>query len=66
MASSLPASAQNMLDKELDWDNEGVERDLYKLAEHMVDWEEKLAAPLSLTATDVFEINKNSNPVLQR
>ena len=66
MVSSLPASAQNMLDKELDFDNEGVEKDLCKIAEHMVDWEEKFSIPLSLTATDISDINKKSNPVLQR
>lgn len=42
----LSATACSWLDEMLDWDHHGVNSDLYSIAEHMVDWEEKLAALL--------------------
>jgi hypothetical protein len=54
--SSLPASALPHLDQQLDWDHEGVDRDLIGIAHHMLDWEEKLCAHLGLTAVEVHDI----------
>ena len=64
----LPPAARPYLDKELDWDNDGVERDLCEIADQMSDWETKLAVPLGLTLTDIHDIkSKHPNqPVLQR
>ena len=64
----LPAAARPYLKEELDWDNDGVERDLCEIASDMSDWETKLAVPLGLTPVDISDIKfKHPNdPVLQR
>ena len=65
---SLPASARPLLEQQLDWDNEGVDKDLIEIAHHMLDWEVKLCSHLGLTTIDVHDIKeKNSGkPELQR
>ena len=65
--SSLPPHAHVHLDQPLDYDNKGVV-DLIKIADHMIKWEEKLAAGLQLTDTDIYVIKKDyhDQPVLQR
>lgn len=53
----------------LDWDNEGVEKDLIEIAKDMLDWEEKLPTPFGLTATDISDIKAkcpDNKPELQR
>ena len=66
--SSLPPSAHEYLDQELDWDNEGVDKDLCEIADHMLDWEVKLAAPMSLTPIVMHDIRAKygHKPVLER
>lgn len=65
----LSATACSWLDEMLDWDHHGVNSDLYSIAEHMVDWEEKLAALLQLTDVEIHDLKKihiNDPPVLLR
>ena len=66
--SSLHATISPHLEKRIDWDHEGVDRDLNEIADHMLDWEEKLSAHLKLTAMDIHDIKAihANNPVLQR
>ena len=66
--NSLPPSAQPHLELKLDSGHDGVEKDLAKIAHHMVDWQEKLVTHLELTHVDVKDILKihPNNPVLQR
>ena len=66
--SSLSVSALLHLDLCLDWDNEGVDKDLDEIAHQMIHWEEDLASPLKLTDVDIHDIkfrNPNSSK-LQR
>ena len=53
---SLPATSRHHLQRRLDWDNEGVDRDLHEIADHMFDWEETLSSHLGLTAADIHDI----------
>ena len=66
--SSLPLSAHPRLELQLDSDHNGVEIDLYQIAHHMVDWEEKLVPYLGLTPVDVSDIKDIyfRKPALQR
>ena len=54
--SSLPANARPHLEQQIDWNNEGVERDLNEIAYHMINWEERLCSYLGLTDVDVHDI----------
>lgn len=56
------------LEKMLDWDNDGVKKDLYEIARHLTEWEVKLVAPLGLTPTEVSDIGVKypREPELQR
>jgi len=66
--SSLPPAARPHLEYELDWGHEGVEKDLYSIADVMLKWEEKLAVALTLTDVDISDIKAihRDEPVLQR
>ena len=66
--TSLPQSAHTYLELKLDSGHDGVEKDLGKIAHHMVDWQEKLIAHLELPHVDVNDIQKihPNSPVLQR
>ena len=66
--SSLPACARPHLERQLDWGHEGVDKDLSEIADHMIKWEEKLAAPLGLTEVDIDDIKAvhRDSPPLQR
>ena len=66
--SSLPPPARPHSELQLDSGHDGVEKDLHKIAEHMLEWEEKLSAHLGLTPVDISDIKKrnHSNPELQR
>lgn len=67
--SSLPDKAQSYLDKQLDWDNEGVDKDLDEIAKQMIDWEEKLSTLLMMPDYEIYDIkeeNKRKRPRLQR
>ena len=46
------------LGKVLDYDSQGVDRDLSEIARHMRQWEEQLAVPLGLTQTDIDDIKE--------
>ena len=66
--SRLPVDARPHLELQLDCGHEGVDRDLNEIADHSLDWEEKLSVPLGLTATDISDIKKKyqNEPALQR
>ena len=66
--SSLPASARIHLGMQLDSDSEGVEKDLSEIAQHMLEWEDKLCVYLGLTKVDIHDIKAmySCNPPLQR
>ena len=68
MLSSIPESHSPHLEKLLDWDNEGVDRDLIDIAGHMSNWEEVLTVHLKLTRSDVSDIKEKypQRPELQR
>ena len=54
-------SSSPHLDRTLDWDNFGVERDLIAIAKELTDWEVKLTPYLQLTPADISDI-KEKNP----
>ena len=54
--SSLPPPARSHLEFQLDSGHDGVEMDLHQIAEHMLEWEEKLSAHLGLTPVDISDI----------
>ena len=56
------------LEWQLDLGHGGVDRDLNEIADHSLDWEEKLSAPLGLTAIDISDIKTihQNKPALQR
>ncbi len=65
--STLPASAHPHLELQLDWGHGGEDRDLNEIAYQMVEWEEKLSAPLGLTRVNIHDITELSHIlVLQR
>ena len=65
--SSLSANARSHLELKLDYDHDGVDKDLYEIAEHMLGWEEKLHTHLGLTEANVHDIKAVcSTPSLQR
>ena len=51
----------------MDWGHEGVDKDLNEIADQMIEWEEKLSAPLGLTGVDIHDITEGGlSLVLQR
>ena len=65
--SSLPADAVPYLDKQLDWDQGGVDRHLNAIADTMIDWEEKLSALMCLTPVEISDLKgENSKLILRR
>ena len=65
---SLPAGSHHLLEQQVDYDHEGVDKDLDEIAQYMLDWEEKLLPHLSLTEVDRHDIKviHSNSPVLQR
>lgn len=59
--SSLRAAAASYLDKELDWDHEGVDRHLNRIADHMIDWEVKLSTLMNLTFFEISDLKANNS-----
>ena len=52
-------AAHPFLKKEIDWDSDGVEKDLSIIADSMGnDWEVSLAISLELTRTEISDIKK--------
>ena len=65
--SRLPPNACSHLKLKLDHDHEGVDKDLYEIAEHMLGWDKKLSTHLELTEVDIHDIKAmHSHPSLQR
>ena len=66
--SSLPPAALPHLELQLDWDHEGVEKDLCEIAHHMLDWEQQLSTRLGLTPVDISDTKDmySNKPELQR
>ena len=54
--SSLSPHVHPFLEQQLDWDHGGVDVDLNEIADHMLDWEDRLSAHLGLTRTDIRDI----------
>jgi hypothetical protein len=52
--SQLAASAHGYLDRQLDWDNRGVERDLHEISKVLVDWKVKLCDHMQLKRHEVY------------
>ena len=64
--STLPDSVLPYLDKELDLDND-FDRDLVKIANSLLNWEEFLSAPFRLTPSNISDIKtRQQSPELQR
>ncbi len=57
---SIPEENRNRLGKKIDSDNGGTELHLCRIAEFMVNWEEKLAARLELTHPEVVAIKSDN------
>ena len=57
-----------LLEQQLDWDHGGVDVDLNEIADHMLDWEERLSTHLGLTHIDISDIKEIHlyQPPLQR
>ena len=68
LSGVVPDTHLPHLDQPLDWDNDGVEKDLSDIADSMLDWEVKLTSHFSLTSVDIHDIKaKNqSSPELLR
>ena len=66
--SSLSPRVHPLLEQQLDWDHGGVDIDLNEIADHMLDWEDRLSARLGLTNTAINDIIKTHlhQPPLQR
>ena len=66
--SRLPESAQKCLNDQLDWDHaKVVDHDLNDIAKVMIGWEEKLSAPLNLSAVEIHDLKaKEPDPELLR
>ena len=67
--SSIPASNRHKLNKKLDFEREGLNVHLEKIADSMINWREKLATPLELRDVDVHVImsdNQNQTTILQQ
>ncbi len=67
--SSIPASNRHKLSKKLDFEREGLNVHLEKIADSMISWREKLATPLGLRDVDVHAImfdNQNQTTILQQ
>ena len=64
--SSLPPAVHPHLEDELDRDND-IDKDLREIADHMLDWDTKLATHLKLTKVDISDIkDENSKSELKR
>ena len=66
--ASCNLNSSSHLEKILDWNNKGVEKDLIEIAKHLTEWEEKLVSPLGLTHTEKKDIKVKyaREPELQR
>lgn len=65
--TKLHPSVNVFLKKRLDWDAGGVDKDLIKIAEHMLNWREKLSGHLELTNVEINDIlEREDAPALQR
>ena len=67
--SILPVAAHPSLEKVLDWDHEGVDKDLSRIADSTgTDWEVTLAVPLELSWLDIEDVKRkyHQDPKLLR
>ena len=64
-----PSEKRYILEKKLDYQHDGVEKDLEKIADAFVDWEINLATLLELKQNpdvrDILAVNQ-TQPILQR
>ena len=61
--SSIPADNQHKLSKKLDFEHEGSDVHLEKVADSMINWREKLATPLGLSEAEVHAIMSDNQKV---
>ena len=65
--SRLPSSTRTCLSEVLDWDNNGVDKDLNDIAVSMLEWEVKLAVPFLFTQSEIDDLKEaHNNPILLR
>ena len=63
--NSIPAGNRRKLSKELDFESGNLDVHLGEIADSMINWREKLATPLGLTAVDVHNImSENQNQAI--
>ncbi len=62
--SSIPASNRYKLSKKLDFENGNLDVHLEKIADSMINWEEKLATPLGLSEVDVHTITSDNQKAI--
>ena len=63
--SKLHPSLHHYLEKELDWDAGGVDRDLSTIGRQIPDWEEELAESLGLTTPNILDIHAKHDKKLK-
>ncbi len=61
--SSIPASNRHKLSRRLDFEHEGSDVHLEKIADSMINWREKLATPLGLREAEVHVIMSDNQKV---
>ena len=67
--SLLPTSVHGYLKETLDWDNDGVDKDLNDIAARLSDWEVKLSVPFQLKQHEIHDLkeqHRDSDPALLR
>ena len=66
--ASLPPSRHPYLERQLDFDQGGVDRDLNKIADSIINWEMNLSVELGLTNNEIHDIKAEHpiNNALQR
>lgn len=62
----IPAAARELLDKELDDMNDGVDKDLGQIAKLILGWEGQLATLLCLTEMEISDIVQKDSQILER
>ena len=63
--SRLPVAAHDFLEEKLDWDHDGVDKDLIKIAESMgADWEITFTSPLELTQGEIDDLKENNKNLI--
>ena len=63
----IPPNNQYKLDKKVDFEHHGVDRDLHEIAKNMKNWDGDIAPPLGLTPVEISDIQESiRKPQMQR